>query len=110
MELLAGNRHAEEETMTSVHSPQRTSKGRNEPERRIEETGELLRGTVERLSRHCPPDMLRASARDGLRDLRPHLEEALASLEVIEEHRSLTDEELSQRRAFNIALAAALHL
>jgi hypothetical protein len=75
-----------------------------EPERRVQQTDELLRETVKRLSRGYPPEMIVASAREDLLGLRPRLEEALAALEEIEGRRDLTDEELARRRAFRMLL------
>jgi hypothetical protein len=46
------------------------------------------------------------AARDGLLNLKPHLEEALTTLEDIERLRSLTVEEIAQRSAFRTALVA----
>lgn len=94
--------------MPSDHSPQRRSKGPNEPEQTVQETEALLRETLERLTRRCPPHLVGEAARDDLLDLKPHLEEALASLEDIEGRRSLTDEELSRRRAFKMLLVATV--
>jgi hypothetical protein len=79
-------------------------------ERKVDVTYELVREAVEHLARGCPPHLLGASACDRLMNLRPHLEEALAALEDIEEQRSLTDEELARQRAFKILLAAAVLL
>jgi hypothetical protein len=76
-------------------------------ERRVEETDELVRETAYHLGRGRPPHLLVASAYNYLTNLRPHLEGALAALEDIEEHRSLTDEELARRREFKMLLAAA---
>jgi hypothetical protein len=85
-----------------------TSSGEDssEPERKVDEAASLLRETVEHLSRRCPSYLLGAAAYEGLTDLRPHLEEALAALEDIEGRRRLTDEELARRRAFKMLLAA----
>jgi hypothetical protein len=93
--------------LPSDHSLPRKRKGQNESERRIEETDELLQETVERLSRHCPPDLVGEAAHDDLLDLKPHFQDALTALADIERQRVLTDEELSQRRAFKMLLVAA---
>jgi hypothetical protein len=93
--------------MPSHRSVHRTNGERRcEPQRRIEQTNALLQQTVELLSRRCPPHLLEAAAHDDLLYLRPHLQEALAALEDIEGRRSLTEEELSRRRAFKMLLAA----
>jgi hypothetical protein len=44
------------------------------------------------------------TALDDLRDLRPHLEEALEALAGMERYRGLTDEERAQQRAFRSLL------
>ena len=76
------------------------------PERKVRETDALLRRTVERLSRGCPPELLGTAARDELLDLRPHLRGALDALAYIEELRDLTEEEHARRRAFKMLLEA----
>jgi hypothetical protein len=74
------------------------------PEQRIEATDRLLRRTVERLSRDYPAHSMGAAACNGLSDLWPHLEDGLSALEDIKRRRELTDQELSQQRAFRMAL------
>lgn len=93
--------------MPSDQSPRRRINAPNEPEQTVQETDALLQETVERLSRRCPPHLVGEAARDDLQDLKPRLQEALASLEDIEGHRSLTEEELSRRRAFKMLLVAS---
>ena len=80
--------------------------GQEEMERRVKETNALLQATVERLARNCPPELIGEAARDGLLNLKPHLEEALSTLENIERLRSLTVEEIAQRSAFRTVLVA----
>lgn len=92
--------------MLHHRSMERTGAEQSELERKVEVADELLRETVERLSRRCPPHLVGLVAHNDLLDLKPHLEEALAALEDIEAHRSLTDEELVQRRAFKMLLVA----
>jgi hypothetical protein len=97
--------------MLHHHRPmERAGAEQSELERKVEVADGLLRETLVRLSHRSLPDLLEASARDDLMDLKPHLEEALASLEDIEGRRSLTDEELSRRRAFKMFLTATLLL
>jgi len=72
----------------------------------IEEAEALMRETVKRLSRRrCPPDLLGEAAREDLLDLKPHLQEALETLEDIQRRRSLTDKEFARQRAFKMLLA-----
>lgn len=92
--------------MPSRYWAQTNNETRREPERKVEEADALLRETVTRLSRRCPPLLLKAAAHDDLVDLRPHLEEAIAALVNIERQRSLTDEEVARRRAFKLLLDA----
>ena len=73
-------------------------------ERKVREADALVRRTVERLSRSCPPELLGTVARDDLFDLVPHLQEALDALACIEKRRSLTEEEQARRRAFKMLL------
>ena len=88
------------------HGTSSGGEGPSEPERKVEEADSLLRETVEHLSRRCPSYLLGVAAYEGLTDLRPHFEGALAALEHIERRRGLTDEELARRRAFKMLLAA----
>lgn len=92
--------------MASHSSVQTNSEGRSEPERRVEAADALLQETVELLSRHCPPHLLEAAAHDDLMYMRPQLDAALAAIVDIERRRTLTDEELTRRRAFKTLLAA----
>lgn len=94
--------------MVFHYSVQTNNERRSEPERSVEAADALLQETVERLSRRCPPHLLKASAHDDLVYLKPHLEDALAAIVDIERRRSLTDEELARRRAFKMLLAATL--
>lgn len=70
-----------------------TAKGRSELAHELEQT-------VLWLCRCCPQGLREAAAHDGLEDLRPRVQEAIATLESIEQRRNLTEEELAQRRAF----------
>lgn len=70
----------------------------------VEATGALVAQTVNHLSRSYPPELLGEAARDDLRALRPHLEQALEALEDIKRRRSLTHRELSQHYAFKMLL------
>lgn len=77
-----------------------------EDPRVVEECAALVRRMVFGLSLHPEPDGRDGAARERLRDLRPHLEEALAALGRMERHGDLTDQELACRRAFRMLLAA----
>jgi hypothetical protein len=92
------------------HSVRRTIESRSKPEQRVEATDALLQDTVERLSRRCPPHLVRVAARENLLELRPHLKDALVALADIEGRRNLTDEELALRRAFKTVLLAEMLL
>ena len=72
----------------------------------VEESAALVRQTVLSLAILPAEVSLEGAARDRLRDLRPHLEEALRALRRIEACRVLTDQELAQWRAFRMLLAA----
>jgi hypothetical protein len=104
--LLSTRKSCGGQAMPSRYWAQTNNETRREPERKVEETDALLRETVQRLSRRCPPHLLEAAAHDDLVYLRPHLEEALAALVDIERRRSLTDEEVARQRAFKLLLAA----
>ena len=71
----------------------------------IRATEALVVETVRLLSRSCPPSLLGEAAREDLLALKPHLEEALETLEDIKRRRSLTEEELNQHHAFKMLLA-----
>jgi hypothetical protein len=71
----------------------------------VEHSDALVRRTVLGLSRLPVKRLLEGAARDELRGLKPHLEEALEALEEIEGRRGLTDQELARRRAFRMLLA-----
>jgi hypothetical protein len=77
----------------------------DERHQRVEEAAVLLIETVDSLQRR-PPDQIAPAARETLVNLTPRLEEAIKALEDIERHRDLTDQELSQRYAFKMLLAA----
>ncbi len=79
--------------------------GARELERRVEETGTLLRETVGRLSRQSHTHLVGAAAYQSLMDLRPRLQEGLEALAGIERQRGLTDQELALRSAFRILLS-----
>jgi hypothetical protein len=67
-----------------------------------------VRRTVLGLSRLPAESPLEEAAREGLRDLRPRLEEALAALGRIEGlNGGLTEQELACRRAFKMLLEVA---
>ena len=72
----------------------------------VEHSDALVRRTVLGLSRLPAEHILEGAARDELRGLKPHLEEALEALEEIEQRRGLTHQELAQRRAFRMLLDA----
>jgi hypothetical protein len=80
----------------------------SEPESIVKHADRLLQETVLHLARCCPEHLLRMSAGEDLLRLEPHFHEALATLEDIEGHRNLTDDELALRRAFKMLLAATL--
>jgi hypothetical protein len=73
-----------------------------ELECRVERTYVLVQTAIGRLSRGYQEQALGAAALEDLRQMRPHLEGALAALAQIEERRKLTDKELSYRRAFKM--------
>jgi hypothetical protein len=82
-----------------------TGEEQSEATRKVVEAAEArMCETVEKL-RTCPPETFAEAAREDLMALMPHLEEALEALEDIERRRSLTDKELTQRRAFRTLLA-----
>jgi hypothetical protein len=68
----------------------------------VEHSDALVRRTVLGLSRLPAEHILEGAAREELRGLKPHLEEAL---EEIEGQRGLTDQELALQRAFRTLLA-----
>jgi hypothetical protein len=70
----------------------------------VEECGALVRRTVLSLSRLPAGHILEGAAREEIRGLKPHLQEALEALKEIERSRGLTDQELAQRRAFRMLL------
>ena len=70
----------------------------------VEHADVLLRRMVSSLSRLPAGHILEVAAREEIRGLKPHLEEALVALEEIESRRGLTDQELAQRRAFRMLL------
>ena len=72
----------------------------------VEESDALVRRKVLSLSSLPAGHVIEGAAHDALRDLRPHLEEALAALGRIEQRRGLTDEELARLRAFRMLLEA----
>ena len=75
------------------------------PMRVVEHSDALVRQTVLSLSRlPAGGHILEGAAREEIRGLKPHLEEALEALEEIESRRGLTDQELAQRRAFRMLL------
>ena len=78
-----------------------------EDQRIVEECDALVRRTVLSLASLPTEHSLEGAARNGLRDLRPHLEEALWVLRRIEACRDLTDQELARWRAFRMLLGAA---
>jgi hypothetical protein len=71
----------------------------------VEHSDALVRRTVLGLSRLPAEHILEGAAREEMRGLKPHLEEALEALARIEGHRDLTDQELALRRAFRMLLA-----
>ena len=71
----------------------------------VEHSDALVRRTVLGLSRLPVEHILEGAAREEMRGLKPHLEEALEALEEIEGRRGLTDQELALRRAFKLLLA-----
>jgi hypothetical protein len=72
----------------------------------VERIAALVRRTTLGLSTLPAEHILEGAAREELRALKPHLEEALEALEEIEGHRGLTDQELALRRAFRMLLAS----
>jgi hypothetical protein len=70
----------------------------------VEHSDALVRRTVLSLSRLPAGHILEGAAREEIRGLKPHLEEALEALKEIESRRGLTDQELAQRRAFRMLL------
>jgi hypothetical protein len=70
----------------------------------VEHSDALVRRTVLSLSRLPAGHNLEGAAREEIRGLKPHLEEALEALKEIESRRGLTDQELAQRRAFRMLL------
>ena len=71
----------------------------------VEECDALVRWTVLRLSRlPVGGHILEVAAREEIRGLKPHLEEALEALREIERCTGLADQELAQRRAFRMLL------
>jgi hypothetical protein len=70
----------------------------------VEHSDALVRRTVLGLSRLPAGHILEGAAREEIRGLKPHLEEALEALKEIESRRGLTDQELAQRRAFRMLL------
>jgi hypothetical protein len=81
----------------------------SEPQRAVVEDAQArIVESVVRLSRECRPEILPGKAREELLALRPHLQEALEILEDLEGRtRSLTDQECSQRHAFQMLLPLA---
>jgi hypothetical protein len=73
----------------------------------VEHNDALVRRTILGLSRLPVAHILEGAARDGLRGLKPHLEEALEALEEIEGCRGLTDQERARRRVFRMLLDAS---
>jgi len=71
----------------------------------VEHSDALVRRTILGLSRLPAEHILEGAAREEMRGLKPHLEEALEALEEIEGRRGLTDQELALRRAFKLLLA-----
>ena len=65
-------------------------------------TDALVQTTIGRLWRSYPEQDIGGAALGDLQQIRPHLQEALATLSQIEERRNLTDKELSYRRAFKM--------
>jgi hypothetical protein len=88
----------------------RSTESQSEPEQIVEETDALVQQTLKRVLVGCPEDLLGVESRDGLRHLRPRLQEALRALEDIEACRSLTDKELLHKRVFKILLAGSPRL
>ena len=89
-------------------TPERNSYQRSEPQRAVVEDAQTrIVESVVRLSRECRPGILPEKAREELLALRPHLEQALGVLEDLEGRTSLTDQECSQRHAFQMLLALA---
>jgi hypothetical protein len=84
-----------------INSEERSEAGRA----RVEAAEALMRETVKRLCRRCPPDLLGEAASDDLLELKPHIQGALEALEDIQRRRSLTDKELAQHHAFKMLLA-----
>jgi hypothetical protein len=76
-----------------------------EATRVVEHSDALVRRTILGLSRLPAEHILEGAAREEMRGLKPHLEEALEALEEIEGRRGLTDQELALRRAFKLLLA-----
>jgi hypothetical protein len=76
-----------------------------EATRVVEHSDALVRRTILGLSRLPAEHILEVAAREEMRGLKPHLEEALEALEEIEGRRGLTDQELALRRAFKLLLA-----
>ena len=70
----------------------------------VEHSDALVRRTVLSLSRLPAGHILEGAAREEIRGLKPHLQEALEALKEIESRRGLTDQELAQRRAFRMLL------
>jgi hypothetical protein len=70
----------------------------------VQHSDALVRRTVLSLSRLPAGHNLEGSAREEIRGLKPHLEEALEALKEIERCRGLTDQELAQGRAFRMLL------
>jgi hypothetical protein len=74
------------------------------PMRVVQHSDALVRQTVLSLSRLPAGHILEGAAREEIRGLKPHLQEALEALKEIERSRGLTDQELAQRRAFRMLL------
>ena len=80
----------------------------NEPQRAVVEDAQARIGElVVRLSGECPAGILLGKAREELLALGPYLQEALEAFEDLEGRRSLTDQERSQRHAFQMLPALA---
>jgi hypothetical protein len=97
-----------EQEMVYHLTPESNSDQRSETQRAVVEDAQArIVESVVRLSRNCRPAILPEKAREEPLALRPHLQEALEALEDLEGRGSLTDQECSQRHAFQMLLALA---
>jgi hypothetical protein len=107
--VVQSESRVEQEEMVYHLTPESNSDQRSEPQRAVVEDAQArIVESVVRLTRECPPGILPEKAREELLALRPHLREALEVLEDLEGGtRSLTDQECSQRHAFQMLLPLA---